>query len=270
VSIEQAGAADLRGRVALVTGGGRGLGRAFAQALAAAGASVAIAARSLDELAETVRLVRDAGGHAAAFPLDVSDESAVERCVDEVQHELGPIDLLVNNAGVLCPPGKEWEVDAAAWWRTFEINVRGPYLCARAVLPGMIARGRGRIVNVSSPAAFLRGGHLGAYGASKAALTHWTGRLAAQVEPHGIAVIAFGPSLVRTAMTEHDPRLKQSFDEGRDLPIGPNVDAFMLLASGRADGLTGRHLSAHDDLEALIARAQEIRHDDLYVAQRRL
>jgi len=194
--------ADLHGQVALVTGGGRGLGRGFAGALAAAGAALAVAAHSAAEIAETVSLVRDAGGRACASKLDVGDVTDVDGCVAAVEHELGPIDLLVNNAGVASPPGMDWEVDSSAWWRTLEINLRGPFLCARDVLPGMIARQRGRIINISSAAAFGNSPSLSAYGVSKAALTHWSGRLAAQVEQDGVAVIAYAPSVVRTAMTE--------------------------------------------------------------------
>jgi NAD(P)-dependent dehydrogenase (short-subunit alcohol dehydrogenase family) len=270
---------DLRGQVALVTGGGRGLGRGFACALATAGAAVAVAARSADEIAETVSLVRDAGGRACAFQLDVVDATAIDSCVAAVEHELGPIDLLVNNAGVASPAGMDWEVDPSAWWRTLEVNLRGPFLCTRAVLPGMIVRRRGRIINISSSAAFGNNPSLSAYGVSKAALTHWSGRLAAQVEQDGVAVIAYAPSVVRTAMTEPlatspdwiritHGAFQRMFEEDRDDSLERTVEAFMVLASGRADALTGRHLSVSDDLPGMIARAEEIRHDNLYVGQR--
>ncbi len=276
---DDAPAADLRGQVALVTGGGRGLGRGFARALAAAGADVAVAARSADELAETVSLVRADGGRARAFLLDVVDAAAVERCVAAIEHELGPVDLLVNNAGVASPPGMDWEVDPSEWWRTLEVNVRGPFLCARAVLPGMIARRRGRIINISSAAAFGSHPTLSAYGTSKSALTHWSARLATQVEHEGVVVLVFAPGLVWTAMTEplatspdwlrvSGGGFKRAFAEGRDDSLEQTVERFMVLARGRADVLTGRHLSVHDDLVELIARAEEIRRDNLYVGQR--
>jgi NAD(P)-dependent dehydrogenase (short-subunit alcohol dehydrogenase family) len=279
MSADDASTADLRGQVALVTGGGRGLGRGYACALAAAGAAVAVAARSADEIAETVSLVRDAGGRAGAFPLDVADPAAVERCVAAVEHELGPVDLLVNNAGVEGPPGMDWEVDPSAWWHTLEVNVRGPFLCACAVLPAMVARRRGRIINISSPAAFAYNPVLSAYGTSKAALTHWSARLAAQVERDGVAILVYAPGFVRTAMTElvatspdwvrvTHGGFQRLFDEGRDDSVERTVEAFMVLASGRADALTGRHLSVNDDLTVLIARAEEIRRDNLYVGQR--
>ena len=130
---------DLSGQVMIVTGGGRGIGRVVAQALAHAGAAVAVIARSTDQLAETVNLIQEAGGRAVAFAGDVTDAGAVQQMVADVGDRLGPVDLLVNNAGVSGPVGPAWEVDAEEWWRCMDVNLRGPYLCARAVLPGMVA-----------------------------------------------------------------------------------------------------------------------------------
>ena len=146
---------DLTGSVALVTGGSRGLGRAFALALAAAGAKVAVTARTAAQLAETVQLIERAGGSAIAIPSDVSAPDQVAHLVTTAE-QLGPVNILVNNAGVAGPIGADWEVDPEGWWHTFEINMRGPFLCARAVLPGMVTRQRGRIVNISSGAAYNR------------------------------------------------------------------------------------------------------------------
>lgn len=147
---------DLTGQVALVTGGGKGLGRAFAIALARAGAHGAVTARTTAPLAETVEMVERAGGRALALPGDVSAPEAVAHVVKTAESQLGPVDILVNNAGAVGPLGCSWEADPEDWWRTFEINMRGPFLYARAVLPGMVGRQRGRIVNVSSGAGFNR------------------------------------------------------------------------------------------------------------------
>jgi len=125
---------DLRGQVAVVTGGGRGLGRAFAQALAAAGAAVAVLARSADELAETVAAVERAGGRAREFRADVTDAAVVRTAIAAVEQALGPVDLLVNNAGVAGPFGPFWETDPDTWWRAVDVNLRGQILCAHAVL----------------------------------------------------------------------------------------------------------------------------------------
>jgi NAD(P)-dependent dehydrogenase (short-subunit alcohol dehydrogenase family) len=244
---------ELQGQVALVTGGGRGIGRSIALELADAGMKVAVAARSADQVEATAREV---GGLAVSA--DVSKQDDVERMVATVERELGPIDLLVNNAGIGLESGLPWEEDAADWWHVFEINVLGAYLCTRAVLPGMIERGHGRIVNTGSGASYLPMSGATAYGASKAALGRFTELLARQLADRGIAVFVFSPGLVRTEMTD-------SF--GDNAPWTPPELAPRLvraLASGRADRLAGRYIHAeHDDIEDLIARADEIEERDL-------
>jgi len=165
----------------------------------------------------------------------------------------------VNNAGVMGSRGLPWDEDPADWWHTFEINVLGAYLCARAVLRGMVERGRGRIVNTGSGASYLpMGGGPSSYGASKAALGRFGELLAGQVAEFGIAVFVISPGLVRTDLTD-------AF--GDDLPWTPPELAPRLvrvLASGRADRLAGRYIHAeHDDIEALIERADEIEQRDL-------
>jgi len=184
---------DLSGQVALLTGGGRGLGRAFAQAIAGAGAKIAITARTESQLLETAMLIEDAGGTVMPFVADVTDMPAMQRVIDETERRLGPIDILVNNAGMLTPLDYDWNVDPDEWWRTFEVNVRSPFKITHAVLPGMIARRRGRIVNVSSGAAHSVHPYGSAYCASKAALTNWTNQLAAGVLKYGISVFALSP-----------------------------------------------------------------------------
>lgn len=264
----------VHGQVALVTGGGRGIGRAIAQGLAAAGAAVAVTARSTDELAETVRLIREAGGRALAFPADVTDRAAVEDAVARAEGELGPVDLLVNNAGVLQPIGLAWEVDPDAWWRCVEVNLRGPFLWTRTVLPGMLARRRGRIVNLSSGAATGPIADATAYTSSKAALVRFTDSLAAETQAAGISVFAVNPGNVPTAMHEH---LGQSAAwlrrRGRHAPVFTpperTADLVVGLASGHADALSGRIIHVRDELADLVRRAEEIQRDDLYTLRLR-
>ena len=248
-----ANADELLGQVALVTGGGRGIGRRVALELAEAGASVAVAARSAGEVEETAAA---AGG--LAIECDVSDRGSVEAAVARVEAELGPVDLLVANAGTSLDEKDAWELEPADWWRVFEVNVLGVYLSCRAVIPGMIERGRGRIVNVASGAAYLPGSTSTAYSASKAAVHRFSETLAGQLEPHGIPVFSISPGLVRTAMTDDFPD---------DAPWTPPELAPRLvraLASGRLDALAGRYLHAeHDDVDDLAARAGEIVADDL-------
>src|SRR5262245_11971011 len=164
---------DLSGQVALVTGGGGGLGRAFALALATAGARVAVTARTAVLLRETAEMVARGGRRALAIPGDVAAPDDVTRVVTTAESQLGPIDILVNGAGVVGPVGCDWNIDPEEWWRAFEVNVLGSFRCARAVLAGMITRKRGRIVNLSSGAAFNRFPQMGAYCATKAAVTQW-------------------------------------------------------------------------------------------------
>jgi 3-oxoacyl-[acyl-carrier protein] reductase len=244
---------ELEGQVALITGGGRGIGRNIALELADAGARVVVSARSAKEIEETAREV---GG--LALECDVSDRSAVERLVERVESEYGRIDLLVANAGMSIDEDAAWELEPSDWWRVFEVNVLGVYLCCRSVIPGMLARGGGRIVNVASGAAYLPGSSSTAYSSSKAAVHRFSETLAKQLEPRGIPVFSISPGLVRTQMTE-------SF--GDDAPWTPPELATRLvraLASGRLDRLAGRYLHAeHDDVDDLARRAGEIVAEDL-------
>ena len=241
------------GRVALVTGGGRGIGAGIAHELADAGMKVAVSARSADQVEE---VAREIGG--LAIVADVSHADDVERMVDEVERELGPIDVLVANAGISGPPARTWEVQRADWWRTHEVNVKGVFLCCRAVLPGMIERGGGRIVITASGAAYLPGSSGTAYGSSKAAVNRFGETLANELAEHRIPVFPISPGLVQSDMT------KDAFPD--DAPWTPPELAPALvrvLASGRADNLSGRYIHAeHDDIEELIRRADQIVEND--------
>jgi 3-oxoacyl-[acyl-carrier protein] reductase len=244
---------ELEGRVALVTGGGRGIGRGIALELAAAGAQVAVAARTAEQVEATAA---EAGG--VAIEADVSDRASVERMVERAERELGPLDLLVCNAGIAVREEAAWEREPEDWWRTFEVNVLGVYLCCRTIIPGMLARGGGRIVNVASGAAYLPGSDTTAYSASKAAVHRFSETLANQLRPRGIPVFSISPGLVRTEMTSRFPD---------DAPWTPPELAPRLvraLASGRLDALAGRYLHAeHDDVEDVERRAAEIVAEDL-------
>ncbi len=239
---------ELEGQVALVTGGGRGIGAGVARELAAAGAQVIVAARTRDQV-EAV--AEEIGGRPVE--LDVSDREAVERTIAEI----GPIDLLVANAGRNVAEQRAWEVEPGEWWNVFEVNLLGVYLCCRAVIPGMLERARGRIVITGSGAAYLPGTSGTAYAASKAAVWRFGNVLAEQLEGR-IPVFVVSPGLVRTEMTKRAPE---------DAPWTPPELAPRLvrtLASGRADKLSGRYIHVeHDDIEDLIARADELVEQDL-------
>jgi 3-oxoacyl-[acyl-carrier protein] reductase len=243
----------LDGQVALVTGGGRGIGRSVALELAAAGARVAVSARTSEQVEG---VAGEIGG--LALTVDVSRQSEVEEMVERVENELGPIDLLVCNAGISIDEETAWTTAPDEWWHVFEVNVLGVYLCCRATIPRMLERGRGRIVNVASGAAYLPGSRTTAYSASKAAVHRFNETLAGQLGPRGIPVFSISPGLVQTEMTSSFP------DNAPWTPPELAPQLVLALASGRLDALAGRYLHAeHDDIDDVAARAEEIAEQDL-------
>jgi NAD(P)-dependent dehydrogenase (short-subunit alcohol dehydrogenase family) len=235
-------------RIALVTGGGRGIGANVARALAKDGWSVVVAARSRDQ----VEAVADEIG-GRALELDVTSRESVERAVADA----GPVELLVANAG-MGDRRSSWEIEPEEWWRTFEVNVLGVHLCCRAVIPDMLERGSGRIVITGSGASYLPGASVTSYPASKAAAGRYAETLNNELAGR-IPVFLISPGLVRTAMTEG------SFPD--DAPWTPPELAPELvrkLASGKYDALAGRYLHAeHDDVDDLLARIDDLRENDL-------
>lgn len=268
---------NLTGQVAIVTGGGRGLGQAFAQALATAGAAVAITARTESQLLETVGLIEGKGGTVIAFASDVADQPAMQQVVAEVERQLGPVDLLVNNAATAGPLGCDWQVDPDEWWSALEVNLRAPFLCTRLVLPGMMARRRGRIINVTSVGAYGLYPYFSAYCASKAALSHMTRLLAETVKEHGLSAFALaphGPTAMIEAVatspnvpTEVSARFRQ-YREGGEGDIEQSANMLLFLVSGQADALTGRHIDTNDSIEDLQRRTAQIVQNDSYVLRR--
>lgn len=238
--------------VALVTGGGRGIGASIARELSDAGMRVAVTGRTRGQVESTAAEI---GGRALVG--DVSRRADVESWVEQTEAGLGPIDLLVANAGIGNHVGATWEVPVEDWWHVLEVNVLGVHLCCRSVIPGMLERRRGRIVITGSGSAYLPGIRDTAYPASKAAVCRYGEGLAAELAGR-IPVFFFSPGLVRTAMTD---------EYGDDMPWTPPELAPRLvrvLASGRADALAGRYLHAeHDDIEELVGRADEIVANDL-------
>jgi NAD(P)-dependent dehydrogenase (short-subunit alcohol dehydrogenase family) len=263
---------ELSGQVAVVTGGGRGIGRACALTLARAGARTAVLARSGSEVTETAERIKEAGGQALAFVADVTNAGDISKTIEKIDSSLGPINLLVNNAGIPGPIGPFWETEADEWWRTMNVNLRGAVLCARAVLPGMRVRRQGRVINIASSAIPIA--YFSSYATNKTALVRFTEIVAAEIKPYGVSMFAVGPGTVRTAMAEHSlysqqgqkwlPWFQRIFDEGLDLPADRPSQLVLDLASGRADSLSGRFLSVMDDLDSLLRSVKEIEEQNLY------
>jgi len=264
---------DVLQGVALVTGGGRGIGRAIAERLASNGMRVAVAARTQPEVEDVAQAT---GG--VALVLDVTDRESVAGAVDTVERQLGPIDLLVNNAGVIEPGGPAWEREVDQWWRTFEVNVLGSFLLMRAVLPRMVERGRGRIVNLGSQSAYSpidESPTYSAYMGSKAALARITEAVAYDARPHGVFVFAVRPGSVRTALTRQ--MLAELGEAAADIPddvwtpAETSADLVAFIAGGALDALSGRHIDASiDDWRTLAERAAEvIANDSLALRLRR-
>lgn len=258
---------SLAGQVAIVTGGGRGLGRAFAVALAHEDARVAVIARSSRELQETVEMVERAGGVARAHVADVTDYEATVGIVAAICESWGPIDLLVNNAGVAGPIGPASEADPNEWWRCIEVNLRGPVQWTQAVLPQMCERKRGRIINVASGAGTVGIPYMSGYVTSKSALIRFTEVLSKEVAGDGIHVFAIEPGTVKTALAMYAlespsgrrwiPWYRNIFEEKLDVLPEYAAELVVRLARGDADALTGRYIARDDDLDQILRQADK-------------
>jgi NAD(P)-dependent dehydrogenase (short-subunit alcohol dehydrogenase family) len=236
--------------VALVTGAAGAIGSAICRRLAAEG--LAVAAADIDATAAE-RLAADPAVKALAVRCDVTRPADVETAVDQVRAELGEVDVLVNNAGVLGPPATPLvELEASEWERIFAVNVTGAWNLMRAVVPAMAARGRGLIVNISSGAAFNGVPGIGAYGASKAALLHLTKTLALEQATNGVRCVAVCPGNVDTPMLariadsleaagDRDPRSTLTAYHALPRLATPDdvAGAVAFLASPDAEFLTG-------------------------------
>jgi NAD(P)-dependent dehydrogenase (short-subunit alcohol dehydrogenase family) len=195
------GSEVLKGKVAVVTGGGRGIGAATAHVLAAAGVRVAVLARTVEQIEAVAGEVRAQGGVGEAVRCDVADPFSVRVAMATVEERLGSVDILINNAGVVWPLGPSANVDFATWTEALAINLTGAFACIQAVLPGMLTRRWGRIVNVSTGAATGAGMiPANAYSVSKAGLEMLTLNLAAELKGSGVLVHAFRPGIVESEM----------------------------------------------------------------------
>lgn len=255
-------------RMALVTGANRGYGAYVARHLAQAGFTVAALGRNE---AQTRAIADELGG--VALIADTLELAAVEDAVGKCVAERGAFEVLVNNAGVGGTFATAWEAEPEDWWHTVEVNVRGSHNVTRTVVPAMLAAGRGRVINVVSHAGTARWPYGSAYVVSKAALIKYGENLAAEVRRAGVVVLNYNPGILDVGLTQ--TLFESSPEEGsldamvadwfhREIEGGRGVDAdasaatLVRLARGEADALTGRYITAYDDLDALIARGDDI------------
>jgi citronellol/citronellal dehydrogenase len=248
----------LDGRIAIVTGASRGIGEEIAKLFATEGAKIVCAARTLNEgdhrmlsgsLANTVKQIKDAGGHAIAVAVDVSNEADCQKLVKAAEDAFGTVDVLVNDAALTYyKPIIDYNVKN--WVRAFAVNVHGPFMMSQLVLPGMIQLKRGAIVNISSGSAIgpgrapfkdarpVNGGTM--YGSTKAALERFTQGLAQEVHEHGIAVSALSPSQVVATPGTIYHKIATGMDDPNAEPPSYMARAALLLASEPADKVNGR------------------------------
>lgn len=262
----------LDGTVSVITGASRGIGREIARKQAAAGASVALVARNSTALDGVAAEIRALGGKAAAFVADVSNRLEVEQTFAAIAAELGPIDTLINNAGVFSAIGPVWEVEPDAWWSDVEINLKSTFYASRVVIPAMLARNKGRILNLigggtSAPLPFGSG-----YSVSKTGIMRLTECIALSLQGTGVVCLAMDPGLVKTDLTRYQaespaaarymPRIIEQLSSGAHV-LPEHAAALALdLACGRFDRLAGRAIGATEDLGAVEASIDEITASD--------
>jgi NAD(P)-dependent dehydrogenase (short-subunit alcohol dehydrogenase family) len=257
---------------AIVTGAGRGFGKAIATRLAHEGFAVALTARTESQISGVAAEIGAAGGRALAIAADVTDRAAVEHVVEEAEERLGPVTLLVNNAGVPGPFGPLWSVDPDEWWASQAVHIRAPILFLRSVLPAMTQRRRGRVIIVSAKASRLVAPSLSAYCVGKIAQTRIVEEVAVEARDFGVAAFAIDPGFVYTELAAQTagspdaqrwlPGMVARVREKRD---DPNAAADLArcaqrcvdLASGRYDRLSGRYFEMGDDLDQALAALPE-------------
>jgi 3-oxoacyl-[acyl-carrier protein] reductase len=251
----------LEGQVALVTGAGRGIGREIAIGLAEEGMHVGVLGRHRETLTETLRACVRHGVKCVALAADVVNPGAVRESVRSLERDLGPVDLLVNNAGQIDRAEVPlWEADPTQWWSVMETNLRGPFNTMRSVLPGMVQRKRGRVVNLNSGFALRPEWRYSAYATSKAALLRLSDNIAGPLRPHGVTVLDISPGAVATDMTAGMPMFADMVHWGS---IPYLVATVKDAARGRLDLLHGRFLHlGHDNIGELLEQAGTISERD--------
>lgn len=262
----------LQGQVALVTGGGRGFGKAIAMRFAAEGAAVTLTSRTGAELEKTAAEITAAGGRALGIAADVTVPEDVARVVRAAREQFGPITLLVNNAGIPGPFAPLWAADPAEWWFAQEVHIRAPFLFLREILPSMVERRGGRIIVVSAMGSHRLDPSMSAYCLGKCAQNRLVRLVASETREFGVRAFAVDPGFAITEMAEitmrdpgaqrwkpemieHLKERKAQPDPLRDLERC--AQRCLDLASGRYDELTGLYSELQDSLDEMLRRVRE-------------
>ena len=271
----------LENRVALITGSGRGIGKAIALAYAKEGASLALAARNREELEETAGQAKALGATVCVIPTDITDQVQVKNMATVALEQFSRIDVLVNNAGIGGPVGPLQDNDVTTWIQTVQVNLIGTYLCCREVLPAMLGQDRGKIINLSGGGGMFAWGQMSAYCASKAAVVRLTEGLALELAGTNVQVNALGPGSINTKMWEEMRdaakeagatgiyELGQRVTSGGGASIEQVTELAVFLASDDSGNLSGRLISSIlDDFADLPPRIPEIMASDAYLLRR--
>ncbi len=268
----------LKDKVAIVTGGGRGIGSSICLAFAREGADIVVAARTSEEIQGISAELERLGGQALALKTDVSQREDVRNMVDRTIREFGKVDILVNNAGVQGPIGATVDTDIDCWIETVKINLIGSYLCSKGVLPYMIKQKRGKIINLSGGGSVSPRPFFSAYGVSKAALVRFTETLAEEVKEFNIDVNAIAPGAINTRMLDEVLEAGESAGEkalaqarrqkeNGGVPLERPAALALFLASDESNGLTGRLISSvYDDWESM--NIAQVMSSELYTVRR--
>ena len=270
---------NLSHKVAIVTGAGRGIGRAIALAFAGEGADVVAVSRTIPEVEQTASEIKARGRKSLAIKADVSNQQDVQEMIALTLKEFGKVDILVNNAGVLGPIGPTWENNIEEWIRTVHINLVGTFLCSRAVLPFMMNQRWGRIINLSGGGAAYPNPRFSAYASSKAAVVRFTETLAEEVKDFNITVNVIAPGLVNTRMQEEilktggkaGKKALEKAMKAKEEGVSPELAASLVvfLSSEEAGRITGKFISAvWDDWKNLPSRLREIQEGELFTLRR--
>ncbi len=264
---------ELKDKVAIVTGAGRGIGQGIAEVLAREGAKVVVADRNLEDANKATEKIKSTGGRALAFTADVASKTSVQAMVGETVKQFGGVDALVNNAGIEGPPTLAKDLSEEQWDRVLGVNLKGVFLCCQAVIPAMIARGKGKIVNIGSTAA-IRMTFFGSvdYTVSKHGVAGLTQHLAWELADHKITVNTICPGGVLTPLMEQGSTAefratvtKRLVPLGRFCSIDEIGEAVSFFASDRADMITGQLVAVDgglltgfgEDLRAIVRQRME-------------